>query len=46
MLRHQLELNPSPVYYVVAPHTVVLLQTLPAARIIGFIQEDKGEADL
>ena len=41
-LRHRLEL----VYYDVAPHAVVLLQTLPAARIIGFLQEDKGEADL
>ena len=37
VLWHQLELNPSPVYYGMAPHTVVLLQTLPAARIIGFL---------
>jgi hypothetical protein len=46
ILRHRLELTPSPVYYDVAPHAVVLLQTLPAARIIGFLQEDEGEADL
>ena len=29
ILRRRLKLNPSPVYYDVAPHTVVLLQTLP-----------------
>ena len=29
ILRCQLELNPSPIYYDVAPHAVVLLQTLP-----------------
>src|SRR3990170_7351775 len=29
ILRRRLELNPSPVYYDVAPHAVVLLQTLP-----------------
>ena len=46
VLRRRLELNPSPVYYDVVPHAVVLLQTLPAARIIGFLQEDEGEADL
>ena len=45
--RRRLKLNPSPVYYDVAPHAlVVLLQTLPAARIILFLQEDEGEADL
>jgi hypothetical protein len=26
--------------------TILLLQTLPAARIIGFLQEDEGEAYL
>ena len=45
VLTHRFELNPSPVYYGVAPHAVVLLQTLPAAHIIGFLQEDKGEAN-
>ena len=29
ILRRRLELNPSPAYYAVAPHAVVLLQTLP-----------------
>src|SRR5215216_3013637 len=29
ILRSRLELNPSPVYYDVAPHAVVLQQTLP-----------------
>ena len=46
VLRRRLELNPSPVYYGVAPHAVVLLQTLPATRIIDFLQEDEGEVDL
>ena len=46
MLRRRLEVNPSPIYYVVALHAIVLLQTLPAARTIGFLHEDEGEADL
>jgi hypothetical protein len=45
-LKLRLKLNPSPVYYGMAPHAVVLLQTLPTTRIIGFLQEDEGEADL
>ena len=46
VLRRRLELNTSPVYYAMAPHAVVLLQTLLAAHIIDFLQEDEGEADL
>ena len=46
MLRRRLELNPSPIYYAVALHAVGLLQTVPVTRIIGFLQEDEGEADL
>ena len=46
ILRRRLKLNPSPVYYGMAPHARSTPTNPTAAHIISFLQEDEGEADL